>query len=558
MGAGGRECVIGGCPLFVVLTRCDLLAQPGDQQKDWVARVEARKREVAAQLQALLPAATSAKFPGFGSVTWHVHATALRPPQLNGDKLPETLGLEELAKDSVAAALDLTVRQARQPKRLYTVLAATIGLLLIMFALVIRMAWRTVQDRPSVADSAQLAALRQRWLEHHDHFLDGASKLLYFDGYRAGAPAPVTDWPRWRRDADKAGRGAAELLAQVRTHGIQEAEAADLTAITEKLAVLRDRAGLFGLAGEADARPAAFVFPKASAEPMALEPFRQLCQQRLRDLREHYPTFHVQALPDETPIAVQRELERTTRIQYERLLDPVRVQLINRVRGKGNGQESPEGWRELANGYLTQDAPKELADWQELGNLLLRFSGQEEPREPLEKLTAFLRQEQFPLPLATLSLLVPQALRDADGRPVVELRPRVEHPLTIRLRTPKGDDTMLKLVFSPPPLPVTSDTNRFHFVAMQPNDLRDGRLLFRPGDAVSASLQVFDKDGHAWTLSWPLAESPSAVYSFALLNQAPRLHRADQADSSRGSIAFGVRFLFSEPERMALPDLMPR
>src|SRR5438128_1037956 len=36
---GGQECDIGGCPLFLVLTKCELLAEPGDTQKDWLARI---------------------------------------------------------------------------------------------------------------------------------------------------------------------------------------------------------------------------------------------------------------------------------------------------------------------------------------------------------------------------------------------------------------------------------------------------------------------------------------------------------------------------------------
>src|SRR5262249_61277755 len=37
---------VGGLPVFLVLTKCDLLAQPGDTTVDWIERVEQRKREV--------------------------------------------------------------------------------------------------------------------------------------------------------------------------------------------------------------------------------------------------------------------------------------------------------------------------------------------------------------------------------------------------------------------------------------------------------------------------------------------------------------------------------
>ncbi len=50
-GRGDRTDV-GGLPIFLVLTKCDLLAQPGGTTADWLEHIEERKREVAARFHA--------------------------------------------------------------------------------------------------------------------------------------------------------------------------------------------------------------------------------------------------------------------------------------------------------------------------------------------------------------------------------------------------------------------------------------------------------------------------------------------------------------------------
>ena len=47
---------VGGLPVFLVLTKCDLLAQPGDTTVDWMERIEQRKREVGEHFRSFLRA----------------------------------------------------------------------------------------------------------------------------------------------------------------------------------------------------------------------------------------------------------------------------------------------------------------------------------------------------------------------------------------------------------------------------------------------------------------------------------------------------------------------
>src|SRR4029077_13738128 len=42
----GMRTDVGGLPVFLVLTKCDLLPRPGETTADWLERIEERKREV--------------------------------------------------------------------------------------------------------------------------------------------------------------------------------------------------------------------------------------------------------------------------------------------------------------------------------------------------------------------------------------------------------------------------------------------------------------------------------------------------------------------------------
>ena len=83
-------------------------------------------------------------------------------------------------------------------------------------------------------------------------------------------------------------------------------------------------------------------------------------------------------------------------------------------------------------------------------------------------------------------------------------------------------------------------------------------LRFEPGGKLTAQVQLTDDGGQRWLLTWPASESPSKVYTFAVLSQAPRLHPESISDPARGEIAFEVQLVLGQPERFKLPDLLPR
>src|SRR5262249_35307583 len=78
----GQRSDVGGLPVFLVLTKCDLLAQPRDSSVAWVDRVEERKRQVGQRFQEFLSRQAEQEAMTFGSIDLHLWATAVKRPQL--------------------------------------------------------------------------------------------------------------------------------------------------------------------------------------------------------------------------------------------------------------------------------------------------------------------------------------------------------------------------------------------------------------------------------------------------------------------------------------------
>src|SRR5262245_53769555 len=78
----GRRSDVVGLPVFLVLTKCDLLAEEGDSFADWLRRVEEYKRKLGDRLRDYLDAVSKSRPDAFGRIDVHVWATAARRPKL--------------------------------------------------------------------------------------------------------------------------------------------------------------------------------------------------------------------------------------------------------------------------------------------------------------------------------------------------------------------------------------------------------------------------------------------------------------------------------------------
>ncbi len=116
----GRRSEVTDLPVFVVLTKCDLLARRQDSAVDWMERIEERKREVAARLQEVLDEPGEARPREFGRLDLRFWATATRRPPLAGSpaRPREPYGVAELFRQALFEAQTFRGRRVRAQRRL--------------------------------------------------------------------------------------------------------------------------------------------------------------------------------------------------------------------------------------------------------------------------------------------------------------------------------------------------------------------------------------------------------------------------------------------------------
>ncbi len=131
---------VGGFPLFLVLTQCDRLAQPGDTQKVWEARVKERVNYAWNAFDEYLKDAdpdddTSSPFLAFGSVDLDVFAVAIRRPPLTEQPVPgdQPYQVAELFRDCFAGARAHHHRVRRSETRLWWTVRITLAALSFLF-----------------------------------------------------------------------------------------------------------------------------------------------------------------------------------------------------------------------------------------------------------------------------------------------------------------------------------------------------------------------------------------------------------------------------------------
>jgi hypothetical protein len=136
--ADDRE--VGGFPVFLTLTKCDALRRPADEPTDWLARVDARKRNLRERFADWFEPDDSEDGPflSFGSTDVRTHATAAVVPADPGFA-PYTdaaggFGVAELFDAAFAAARDHQRRAVRSQTRLTWTAGLAVGLLGVVLA----------------------------------------------------------------------------------------------------------------------------------------------------------------------------------------------------------------------------------------------------------------------------------------------------------------------------------------------------------------------------------------------------------------------------------------
>ena len=135
-----KEQAVGGLPVYLVLTKCDLLTRDGTiSHSMWEARIAERKHEVMGMFKAFLAGhGVQHGQLAFGTLDLEVRATAVRRPSLT-DVPPqprEPYGVAELFYTAFAEAGAFRERHARSRKRLNWMVGGAGGLLSILIAVV--------------------------------------------------------------------------------------------------------------------------------------------------------------------------------------------------------------------------------------------------------------------------------------------------------------------------------------------------------------------------------------------------------------------------------------
>jgi hypothetical protein len=136
----GQRTEVGGLPVFLVLTKCDLLARPDDTPAGWMERIEERKRQVHARFQEFFSRQTGADGQwAFGRINLQLWATAVKRPPLAGvpAKPREPYGVAELFRLCLEAARDFHRRRLQSGRRLAWMVGGSAGLIALLAALVV-------------------------------------------------------------------------------------------------------------------------------------------------------------------------------------------------------------------------------------------------------------------------------------------------------------------------------------------------------------------------------------------------------------------------------------
>ncbi len=136
----GQRADVGGLPVFLVLTKADLLAQAGDTIADWMERIEQHKRDLDARFRGFLARREQEAGPlPFGRIDLHLWATAVKRPELAGSpaKAREPYGVAELFRQCLEQAAAFRRRRRQSGRRLLWTVGAAGGIVALMTALAV-------------------------------------------------------------------------------------------------------------------------------------------------------------------------------------------------------------------------------------------------------------------------------------------------------------------------------------------------------------------------------------------------------------------------------------
>ena len=146
----GMRSDVGGLPVYLVLTKCDLLARKTDNASDWMERIEERKRQVYEQFQNFLKRDAEGEPLPFGRVELHLWATAVKRPALADTpaRPREPYGVAELFRQCFEAAKAFQQRRRESGRQLGWLTISVLAAVGCMVLLILFLAFNRVGADP--------------------------------------------------------------------------------------------------------------------------------------------------------------------------------------------------------------------------------------------------------------------------------------------------------------------------------------------------------------------------------------------------------------------------
>ena len=126
---GGRRTDIGALPVYLVLTKCDLLAKKEDTFSKWMQKIEEAKRRVDERFRSALQ-----EQGGFGTIHLRLWATAIKRPALadRPARPLEPYGVAELFRQCLQSAGDFLERRHTSQVRLFNAVVGLTGMIAVL------------------------------------------------------------------------------------------------------------------------------------------------------------------------------------------------------------------------------------------------------------------------------------------------------------------------------------------------------------------------------------------------------------------------------------------
>jgi hypothetical protein len=124
----GERTDVGGLPVFLVLSKCDLLATPGDDAEHWRERAAQKKDEAS---QRFHPFMSDEQSLSFGAIDLHLAATAIQSP---GQSAHEPWGVADLFRKALLAASAFHQRRRQSQSLLFWTVLGALGFIALLAA----------------------------------------------------------------------------------------------------------------------------------------------------------------------------------------------------------------------------------------------------------------------------------------------------------------------------------------------------------------------------------------------------------------------------------------